>query len=129
MIHFLTDSAHSSLEQSLRCNVFTIPPPCRTELAPNRCRREHYARLDMCRAVAIVALMSNKRQPTERVAVRAYNATHPAGAVILRHAHPWDQLLYASSGVMTVQTSAGLWVVPSHRSVWIPADVEHSIEM
>jgi AraC-like DNA-binding protein len=30
---------------------------------------------------------------------------------------------------MTVHTAAGSWVVPSHRSVWVPADVEHSIVM
>jgi len=30
---------------------------------------------------------------------------------------------------MTVRTPAGSWVVPAHRGVWVPADVEHSIEM
>ncbi len=69
------------------------------------------------------------RQASDEPAVRAYAATHPGGEVILPHAHGWDQLVYASAGVMTVRTSAGSWVVPSHRSVWIPADVEHSIVM
>jgi AraC-like DNA-binding protein len=73
--------------------------------------------------------MSNTRQLADDAAVRAYNATHASGSVIQRHAHPWDQLLYASSGVMTVHTSAGSWVVPSHRSVWVPAEMEHSIVM
>jgi AraC-like DNA-binding protein len=30
---------------------------------------------------------------------------------------------------MTVQTDDGTWVVPSHRAVWIPAGIEHSIAM
>jgi AraC-like DNA-binding protein len=73
--------------------------------------------------------MSSLRQSKDSTAVRAYNATHPAGWVIHPHTHPWDQLIYASSGVMTVRTAAGSWVVPSHRSVWVPAEVEHSIVM
>jgi len=47
--------------------------------------------------------------------------------VIPRHCHPEDQLVYASQGVMTVQTSAGTWVVPAQRAVWIPATTPHSI--
>lgn len=29
---------------------------------------------------------------------------------------------------MTVRTARGLWVVPSHRAVWMPAGMEHEIE-
>lgn len=45
------------------------------------------------------------------------------------HFHDRDQLVYASRGVMTVRTSAGTWVVPPHRAVWIPARVPHTITM
>src|SRR5579864_1894127 len=45
------------------------------------------------------------------------------------HFHDRDQLVYASRGVMTVRTSAGTWVVPTHRAVWIPARVPHTITM
>jgi len=31
--------------------------------------------------------------------------------------------------VMTVRTAEGMWVVPTHRGVWVPGEVEHSIEM
>jgi len=31
--------------------------------------------------------------------------------------------------VMTVRTGVGTWVVPTHRAVWIPATVPHSITM
>ena len=37
--------------------------------------------------------------------------------------------LYASSGVMTVTTEHGTWVVPPERAVWVPARVGHSIRM
>ena len=37
--------------------------------------------------------------------------------------------MYASRGVMTVQTEEGTWVVPPRRAVWIPAKTAHSIVM
>jgi len=51
----------------------------------------------------------------------------PRGHVIPSHAHNRSQLLYASSGVMTVEASGGIWVVPPLRAVWIPAATEHRI--
>lgn len=49
------------------------------------------------------------------------------GHVIPVHSHPEDQLLFASQGVMTVTTRQGVWVVPSLRAVWIPAETPHSV--
>lgn len=49
--------------------------------------------------------------------------------VIPEHSHPEDQLLFASSGVMTLRTKQGVWVVPPLRAVWIPANTTHSVEM
>jgi AraC-like DNA-binding protein len=54
---------------------------------------------------------------------------YPSGYVIPSHFHDRDQIVYASRGVMTVRTSAGAWVVPTHRAVWIPAPVPHTIAM
>jgi AraC-like DNA-binding protein len=54
---------------------------------------------------------------------------YPAGHVIPWHFHDRDQLVYASSGVMTVRTAGGTWIVPSHRAVWIPKSVRHTITM
>ncbi|PYX63919.1 MAG: AraC family transcriptional regulator, partial [Acidobacteria bacterium] len=51
------------------------------------------------------------------------------GHVIPEHSHPEDQLLFASSGVMTLRTEQGVWVVPPLRAVWIPADTPHSVAM
>ena len=69
-------------------------------------------------------------QGDEALLVRSYAVTHPPGLDLSRRAHPdWDQLAYASRGVMTVVTDQGTWVVPPHRAVWIPAGVAHSIRM
>ena len=42
------------------------------------------------------------------------------------HYHDVQQLVYPSSGVLAISTSAGSWVVPPQRAVWIPAGVAHS---
>lgn len=54
---------------------------------------------------------------------------YPQGHVLPWHFHEWDQLVYASRGVMTVRTGQGAWVVPTQRAVWIPAKVPHTITM
>ena len=38
-------------------------------------------------------------------------------------------MVYAARGVMTVSTSDGTWIVPTHRAVWIPARKQHRIVM
>ena len=45
------------------------------------------------------------------------------------HSHRKDQLLFAASGVMTVETPAGCWIVPPSRGVWVPARTTHAIRM
>src|SRR5437879_12368646 len=49
--------------------------------------------------------------------------------VIPEHSHPEDQLLFASSGVMTLRTKQGVLVVRPMRAVWIPANTPHSVAM
>jgi len=49
------------------------------------------------------------------------------GEVTGAHDHPRSQLLYAASGVMTVKTDKGIWVVPPFRAVWIPAHTLHQV--
>jgi AraC-like DNA-binding protein len=66
-----------------------------------------------------------RREP--HVAARAFDYAN--GETVPPHVHGRHQLLYASSGVMTVRTARGGWIVPPHRGVWIPARVRHSIEM
>lgn len=80
--------------------------------------------------------MSNKRQAAtvDRVAhgadaVMTLTRDYPAGHTISPHFHDCDQLVYAARGVMTVRTTTGTWVVPTHRGVWIPRGIPHAITM
>lgn len=57
----------------------------------------------------------------------AMSKEFPPGYLITHHRHTRSQLLYASSGVMTVTTRSGIWVVPPLRAVWIPALTGHQI--
>lgn len=59
----------------------------------------------------------------------------PAGHRIAPHRHERGQLLYATRGVMRVETApgpganGGSWVVPPQRALWIPPGIEHAIRM
>ncbi|HEY8186987.1 MAG TPA: helix-turn-helix transcriptional regulator, partial [Pyrinomonadaceae bacterium] len=61
--------------------------------------------------------------------IRSYAVELSAAHKIHKHSHDWHQLIYASHGVMTVNTTTGSWVVPSRRAVWVPAGIEHEVEM
>ena len=65
----------------------------------------------------------------ESLAVAGIAAEFESGHVLRRHRHLRAQLVYAIEGVMTVETDAGLWVVPPLRAVWVPSGVTHSIRM
>jgi len=61
--------------------------------------------------------------------VRSYAVTHPGGTVRVPQPVGWDQIVHASSGVMTVRTDDSRWVVPRHRAVWVPSGLTHTIEL
>ena len=42
-----------------------------------------------------------------------------------RHMHDEHQLAWARSGVLTVSTDTGTWVLPPNRALWIPNGVPH----
>lgn len=76
--------------------------------------------------------MPKKRQAPiapDRITVRALSMRYSHGTVLGDHAHDWHQLLYASKGVMLVETDASSWVVPPHRGVWLQANVPHRVTM
>lgn len=56
-------------------------------------------------------------------------ADYASGDRIPRHSHDSAQLVYACTGVMSVHTDDGSWVVPPERAVWVQRAVTHSIEM
>lgn len=60
--------------------------------------------------------------------MRSYAVTHPRNLGLSERSYgEWDQLAYASQGVISVVTDAGVWVVPPHRAVWIPAGARYSV--
>lgn len=61
--------------------------------------------------------------------VSALANSYLAGAIIPPHYHSRAQLIFAVRGVMTVQAGNGLWVVPPSHALWMPAGVEHTIQM
>lgn len=78
--------------------------------------------------------MSKKRQSAipgdESILVRSYAVTHPRGLGLpARSFEAWDQLVFATHGVMTVETAEGAWVIPPQRALWLPAGVSHAVRM
>ena len=47
--------------------------------------------------------------------------------VVPPHRHSRSQLLYAVTGIITVTTEAGRWMVPPDHALWVPVGMEHSI--
>jgi AraC-like DNA-binding protein len=49
-----------------------------------------------------------------------------SGAGIDAHRHDDHQIIYAGRGVVAVTTSAGSWVAPGTRAIWVPAGTVHA---
>lgn len=52
-----------------------------------------------------------------------------SGAKISLHVHRRDQLLYATCGIMRVQTKRDSLIVPPDRAVLVPAGMMHSVDI
>lgn len=61
--------------------------------------------------------------------VAALARDYPHGHRIARHRHRRAQLLHSLSGVVTVASDAGTWVVPPDRGVWLPAGMSHAVRI
>ena len=53
--------------------------------------------------------------------------TIPARHFINDHAHAWNQLVYAISGVLTVTMERSCFVIPPEQAVWVPAGHVHRV--
>lgn len=60
--------------------------------------------------------------------VRSLGLTYREGHVVKEHTHPWAQLVYAKSGLMSVESDDQVWYVPPTKAVWIPPRTIHRIE-
>lgn len=61
----------------------------------------------------------------QAVLVRAQSL--PARHSFPEHAHTWNQLVYAISGVLTVAVDGRCLVVPPEQAVWVPTGVRHRV--
>ncbi len=73
--------------------------------------------------------MSRSRQLPDGPQVRLSSVAWAAAYTWRGRVSEWGQLLFASRGMLTVHTEAGLWVVPVHQAVWVPAGVRHDVEV
>jgi AraC-like DNA-binding protein len=55
--------------------------------------------------------------------------SYKKGVRLDTHIHREAQLVYAARGTMQVTTPKGRWLVPPDRAVWVPARLEHSIDV
>jgi AraC-like DNA-binding protein len=55
--------------------------------------------------------------------------THKSGVVLPQHQHQTGQLVFATSGVMLVETPQARWTVPPQRALWVPPAQPHAIHM
>ncbi len=61
--------------------------------------------------------------------MRSFAAGYFTGHEIAPHVHDWHQLLFASSGVMTVSGGGSAWLVPPSNALFLPAGCSHYIRM
>ncbi|MBP6115040.1 MAG: helix-turn-helix transcriptional regulator [Neisseriaceae bacterium] len=60
-------------------------------------------------------------------ALTAYAQDYAHGEEEYPHTHDCAQLMHTLSGVVRVETHAGVWMVPPNRGLWIPARMAHSL--
>jgi AraC-like DNA-binding protein/quercetin dioxygenase-like cupin family protein len=61
--------------------------------------------------------------------VRSMATQYSSGYRMEEHTHEWRQLLYATSGAMTVYAGRWSWMIPPGKAVYIPAGCRHSMRM
>lgn len=63
--------------------------------------------------------------PPQPVAVRVQFV--PARHSFPEHAHPWNQVVYAISGALTVIAQGGSFVISPEQAVWLPTGTRHRV--
>jgi AraC-like DNA-binding protein len=61
--------------------------------------------------------------------IRTFGVTFLSPQTVVYPVTGWDQLIYATQGVLTVRTDAGVWVLPAQRALWVPDGVAHSLHI
>ena len=63
--------------------------------------------------------------PPQPMSVRAQSI--PARHSFPEHAHPWNQMVYAISGVLTVAVQGHSFVISPEQAVWLPTGLLHRV--
>src|ERR1700675_4996912 len=75
----------------------------------------------------IAAILGRRISTGDGIHMIANN--YAKGVRLDTHMHREAQLVYAARGTMQVTTPKGRWLVPPDRAVWVPARLEHSIDV
>jgi AraC-like DNA-binding protein len=75
----------------------------------------------------LAALLRGQRTTGDGVHLVARH--YKKGVRLDPHMHREAQLVYAARGTMQVATPKGRWLVPPDRAVWVPARLEHAIDV
>src|SRR3981081_1084408 len=75
----------------------------------------------------IAAIRASHRATADGVHLVARH--YKKGVRLGSHMHREAQLVYAARGTMQVTTPKGRWLVPPDRAVWVPARLEHAIDV
>jgi AraC-like DNA-binding protein len=75
----------------------------------------------------IAAIRGNRPATADGVHLVARH--YKKGVRLDTHMHREAQLVYAAKGTMQVTTPKGRWLVPPDRAVWVPARLEHAIDV
>jgi AraC-like DNA-binding protein len=75
----------------------------------------------------IAAIRGNRPATADGVHLVARH--YKKGVRLDTHMHREAQLIYAAKGTMQVTTPKGRWLVPPDRAVWVPARLEHSVDV
>lgn len=75
----------------------------------------------------LVAILRGQRTTGDGVHLVARH--YKRGVRLDAHMHREAQLVYAAQGTMQVTTPKGRWLVPPDRAVWVPARLEHAIDV
>jgi AraC-like DNA-binding protein len=61
--------------------------------------------------------------------VHTIPSEYPSGYHVASHRHSRAQFVYARTGVVMVSSRQGRWMVPPEHALWIPAELDHSVDM
>ncbi|MBF6631644.1 MAG: helix-turn-helix transcriptional regulator [Comamonas sp.] len=68
-------------------------------------------------------------QPHAQRPVRSKMRELNKDTLIMPHTHAWAQLAISTGGVIRVSLPNATYIVPPHRAVWVPPEVQHTVTL